>query len=107
MSKARRKNTPVIPSSVMFDIPDMYQSTLTNTRFLLIDIFLKRGQDRVLIFASDEQLNLLYESNTIFMDGKVLQEQKSSKDFEFLVCLHGWIELVKLIMNITFKTFFD
>ena len=69
MSKARRKNTPVIPSSVMFDIPDFYQSTLTNTRFLLIDLFLKRGQDRLLIFASDEQLNLLYESSTIFMDG--------------------------------------
>ena len=69
MSKARRKTTPVIPSSVMFDIPDFYQSTLTNTRFLLIDLFLKRGQDRLLIFAGDQQLNLLYESSTIFMDG--------------------------------------
>lgn len=69
MSKARRKNTPVIPSSAMFHIPDPYQSTLTNTRFLLIDLFLKRGQDRMLVFASDQQLNLLFESSTIFMDG--------------------------------------
>ncbi|CAF4447358.1 unnamed protein product [Rotaria magnacalcarata] len=69
MSKARRKKTPVIPSTFMFEIPDLYQSTLTEKRFLLIDIFLKRGQDRILIFASDQQLKLLYESSTIFMDG--------------------------------------
>ncbi|CAF3191718.1 unnamed protein product [Rotaria socialis] len=69
MSKASRKKTPVIPSNFMFEIPDLYQSTLTEKRFLLIDIFLKRGQDRILIFASDQQLKLLYESSTIFMDG--------------------------------------
>ncbi|CAF4313239.1 unnamed protein product, partial [Rotaria magnacalcarata] len=69
MSKARRKKTPVIPSTFMFEIPDLYQSTLTEKLFLLIDIFLKRGQDRILIFANDQQLKLLYESSTIFMDG--------------------------------------
>ncbi|CAF5116728.1 unnamed protein product, partial [Rotaria sp. Silwood1] len=42
MSKARRKNTPVIPSSVMFDIPELYQQTLAGKRFLFIDVFLKR-----------------------------------------------------------------
>ncbi|CAF1931047.1 unnamed protein product [Rotaria magnacalcarata] len=43
MSKARRKKTPIFS--------------------------IKRGQDRILIFASDQQLKLLYESSTIFMDG--------------------------------------
>ena len=69
MSKARRKITPVIPSTVMFEIPELYQQTLSNGRFLTIDLFLKRGQDRILVFASDQQLELLFESDTIFMDG--------------------------------------
>jgi hypothetical protein len=69
MSKARRKKTPVIPSSAMFEIPEVYQHTLSNKRFLLIDVFLKRGKDRILIFSSDHQLELLFESDTIFMDG--------------------------------------
>ncbi|CAF4570128.1 unnamed protein product, partial [Rotaria sp. Silwood2] len=69
MSKARRKITPVIPSTVMFEIPELYQQTLSNERFLTIDLFLKRGQDRILVFASDQQLELLFESDTIFMDG--------------------------------------
>ncbi|CAF4091569.1 unnamed protein product, partial [Rotaria sordida] len=69
MSKARRKNTPVIPSSVMFDIPELYQQTLAGKQFLPIDVFLKRGKDRILVFSSDQQLKILFESDTIFMDG--------------------------------------
>ena len=69
MSKARRKNTPVIPSSPMFNIPDVYQNTISSKRFLLVDMFLKRGQNRVLIYSSDQQLEMLFESDTVFMDG--------------------------------------
>jgi len=69
MSKARRKNTPVIPSSVVFDIPESYQQTLSTDRFLFMDTFLKRGKSRILVFASDQQLKLLFNSDTIFMDG--------------------------------------
>ena len=69
MSKARRKNTPVIPTSMMFEIPDFYQRTSSSLRFLCADVFLKRGKDRILLFASDQQLELLFESHTIFMDG--------------------------------------
>ncbi|CAF4422128.1 unnamed protein product [Rotaria magnacalcarata] len=69
MSKARRKNTPVIPLSEMFDIPELYQQTPSAKRFLLIDVCLKRSKNRVLVFASDQQLELLFESDTIFMDG--------------------------------------
>ncbi|CAF4868999.1 unnamed protein product [Rotaria sp. Silwood1] len=38
MSKARRKNTPVIPSSEIFEIPELYQQTLSHKRFLLADL---------------------------------------------------------------------
>ncbi|CAF4668553.1 unnamed protein product, partial [Rotaria socialis] len=69
MSKARRKITPVMPSSVIFDIPESYQQTLSNERFLLVDLFMTRGKDRILVFSSDQQLELLFESETIFMDG--------------------------------------
>ncbi|CAF1067528.1 unnamed protein product [Rotaria sp. Silwood1] len=69
MSKARRKNTPVIPSSEIFEIPELYQQTLSHKRFLLADVCLKRGKNRILIFSSDQQLELLFESNTIFIDG--------------------------------------
>ncbi|CAF1052262.1 unnamed protein product [Adineta steineri] len=43
MSKARRKKTPVIPLWEVFNIPKFYQETLLSERFLLIDVFLKRG----------------------------------------------------------------
>ena len=69
MSKARRKKTPVIPTCEVFNIPKLYQETLLSERFLVIDVFLRRGKDRVLVFSSKNQLELLFESETIFMDG--------------------------------------
>jgi hypothetical protein len=35
MSKARRKNTPVIPKSCVFEIPAAYQQTISSKQFLL------------------------------------------------------------------------
>ncbi|CAF1449561.1 unnamed protein product [Rotaria sp. Silwood1] len=69
MSKARRKNIPVIPKSCVFEIPTAYQQTLSNKRFLLMDYYLKRAKERVVIFSSDQQLNLLFNSDVIFIDG--------------------------------------
>ncbi len=69
MSKARRKKTPVIPTSCVFEIPVTYQQTLSEKRLLSMDFYLKRGKDRVLVFASDQQLELLFDSDIIFMDG--------------------------------------
>ena len=63
MSKARRKNTPVIPTSMVFDIPEFYQQTLSSKRFLCVDAFLKRGKDRidqrygVPVLVDDRQIN--------------------------------------------------
>ncbi|CAF4951979.1 unnamed protein product [Rotaria magnacalcarata] len=69
MREALRKITPVIPSSVIFDIPETYQQTFSNERFLLVDLFMTHGKDRVLVCSSDQHLELLFESETIFMDG--------------------------------------
>ena len=69
MSKARRKATPVIPTSCVFEIPAPYQKTLTQEQFLLMDFYLKRGKDRVVVFATVKQLQLLFNSDTVFMDG--------------------------------------
>ena len=69
MSKARRKKTPVIPTSCVFDIPTFYQETLSQKQFLLMDFFLKRGKDRVIVYATAQQLQLLFDSEVIFVDG--------------------------------------
>ena len=69
MSKARRKTTPVIPTSCIFDIPQLYQETRSQKRFLLIDFFMKRGKERVIVYSSEIQLRLLFNSETIFIDG--------------------------------------
>lgn len=69
MSKTRRKITPIIPKSCTFDIPVFYQQTLTQKRYLLMDFFLKRGENRVIVFSTDQQLELLFNSETIFIDG--------------------------------------
>ncbi len=69
MSKARRKTTPVIPTSWIFEIPPLYQETLSQKRFLLMDFFLKRGKDRVIVYSTEEQLQLLFNSEVVFIDG--------------------------------------
>ena len=50
MSKARRKFTPAIPLTVLFDIRDLYGQAISAKRFLLIGLFMKRGEDRILVF---------------------------------------------------------
>ncbi|CAF3819673.1 unnamed protein product [Rotaria sordida] len=69
MSKTRRKITPVIPTSCVFEIPTPYQETLSQKRFLLMDFFLKRGKERVIVYSTNQQLHLLFNSEEIFIDG--------------------------------------
>ncbi|CAF3570067.1 unnamed protein product [Rotaria sp. Silwood1] len=88
MSKARRKNTPVIPSSEIFEIPELYQQTLSHKRFLLADVCLKRGKNLILIFSSDQQLELLFESNTVFVDGTFDTSPGQFKQVNFCQVYH-------------------
>lgn len=64
----RRKLTPVLPSSSFFDIPDSYQVTLRNEIFLFSDTLVCRRK-RMLLFSSITQLEMLFDSATILMDG--------------------------------------
>ncbi|CAF0790236.1 unnamed protein product [Adineta steineri] len=72
LNKKRRKTTPILPSSVDFDIPLKYKMTTTGERYLLADR-VQRCEDeitqRIIVFATDEQLRTLFTSSHILMDG--------------------------------------
>ena len=85
MSKTRRQTTPVIPTSCVFEIPTSYQETLSQKRFLLMDFFLKRGKERVIVYSTEQQLHLLFDSETIFIDGTFLV---TPGDFEQVFLIH-------------------
>ena len=68
MAQARRPNLPVRPQSCLFNIPEQYRSTIDGKRFLLTEETPIR-RERLLLFTSDKQLDLLFNSDTIVMDG--------------------------------------
>ncbi|CAF4979696.1 unnamed protein product, partial [Rotaria socialis] len=68
INKARRAVTPIIPTTQLFDIPDPFARTLRDNSFLIIDKLIARRQ-RMILFASDEQLKMLFSAETILMDG--------------------------------------
>ena len=59
---------PLLPQSCLFDLPDVYTQTGDGKRFLLLDETLIR-RERVLMFASDQQLDVLFRSEIVYMDG--------------------------------------
>ncbi|CAF1672524.1 unnamed protein product, partial [Adineta ricciae] len=67
LSRLRRQTTPALPTSRDFDIPDRYGETLAGKPFLLIDTLI-RGK-RMLAFANELQLVILFKSKHIFIDG--------------------------------------
>ena len=85
LNKARRLQTPAIPGSQIFEIPEFYSKTLKGLRFLCIDETIKR-KTRMLVFSSDEQLKLLFSSSTILMDGTF---SSSPSIFDQVYCIHA------------------
>lgn len=76
----RRKLMPEIPQTCSFDIPDIYKKDFLNCdRLLLHDSadphfqvdqsLYTRPEGRVLVWSSDLQLNLLFNSEKLYMDG--------------------------------------
>ncbi|CAF4773734.1 unnamed protein product, partial [Rotaria socialis] len=59
--------TPLLPKSCRFDIPTLYNHTINVERFLLYDKM--RRNKRILIFATDDQLRVLFKAKHILMDG--------------------------------------
>ncbi|CAF3574696.1 unnamed protein product [Rotaria sp. Silwood1] len=68
MNKARRLETPRIPDSQLFDIPYLYTRTIKNEEFLCVDKMIKR-KTRVLLFAPNEQLKMLFQNSIVLIDG--------------------------------------
>ncbi|CAF4241917.1 unnamed protein product, partial [Rotaria sordida] len=66
--RERRKCIPIIPQSLDFIIPYSYTLTRGHERFLLADEKTTNG-GRILIFASNAQLNKLFKSAYVFCDG--------------------------------------
>ena len=85
MNKARRLQTPAIPDTQMFDIPELYTKTLRKESFLCLDKSLKR-KTRMLLFASPEQLKLLFQSSVVLMDGTF---SASPSIFDQVYCIHA------------------
>lgn len=76
----RRKTTPELPSSASFSIPESYSRDFRDLERLLLHdsadpkyVFNQssniRSAGRVLIWSSDLQLNVLFDSDRLHMDG--------------------------------------
>lgn len=85
LSKARQKLIQSLPQSCCFDIPDQFKTTTDGQRFLLCDESLAR-RERLLIFASDHQLDLLFKSSIVYMDGTF---GKSPPHFPQIYIIHA------------------
>ncbi|CAF0856064.1 unnamed protein product [Rotaria sordida] len=85
----RRRTTPVLPTSVDFNIPSRYQKTTDGERYLLADRIQPGGEKvekRLIIFSTDEQLRLLFTSPHIMMDGTF---DSCPPYFEQVFSIHG------------------
>ena len=86
LQKLRRKAFPPIPIDQKFIIPVVYKETYANERFLLYDKRKNSYGGRLLVFASDEQLKVLFQSYVLFADGTF---KVAPKLFEQLYVIHG------------------
>ncbi len=85
ISRTRQKAVPPAPQSCVFDIPDQFTLTMDNKRFLLLDETRIR-RERLLLFSSDVQLDLLFKSSIIYMDGTF---NKRPNNFFQLYIIHA------------------
>ena len=68
LNKTRRAITPLIPTTQLFDVPEPFNKTLRKNEFVVVDKMITRRQ-RILLFVSNEQLKMLFNAETILMDG--------------------------------------
>jgi hypothetical protein len=85
LNKARRLQTPPIPDAQLFDLPECYTKTIKGLPFLCIDQLIKR-KTRMLVFASNEQLKMLFNSSIVLMDGTF---SSSPSIFSQVYCIHA------------------
>jgi hypothetical protein len=89
LNRMRRQITPTLPISMNFNIPVFYQQTNDRQRFLLTDRIQRvegNVAKRMIVFATDEQLRLLFGCSHILMDGTF---DSSPPHFEQIDSIHG------------------
>ena len=72
-----------------FDIPPKYKKTANGERYLLADRVQRCGgvvQNRIIVFATDEQLRTLFTCSHIMMDGTF---DSSPAEFDQIYSVHG------------------
>ncbi len=86
LHKLRRRSLPPLPQDQKFVVPLVYQETYSHQKFLIYDKRKSSYGGRLMIFSPEEQLNVLYQSDTLFADGTF---KVSPKLFEQLYVIHG------------------
>ena len=80
---------PALPITIDFYIPRLYKMALDGERYLLADHVWNANGDvsrRIVIFATDEQLQFLFKCTHILMDGTF---STSPKHFAQVYSIHG------------------
>jgi len=79
--------TPNLPTTIdVIDLQDEWTTTTANERFLLVN---DGDQDKILIFATDRNLQLLADNDTIYADGTFYT---CPSLFTQLYTLHGMVD---------------
>ncbi|CAF1482825.1 unnamed protein product, partial [Rotaria sordida] len=88
-SRLRLSLLPSIPSDLDFIVPVRYTVNIDGQRFLLADLSNQKRFKRLLVFASDRQLDILFQCDWLFIDGtfKIVPAL-----FAQLVCIVGIFE---------------
>ncbi len=89
LQKHRRKNVPPLPLSSDFEIPLLYQCTWSGEEFIVADLKKKRVGGRLIMFSSNEQVDLLLSSTTWFCDGTFKTRPLLFAQVYIIQCLVG------------------
>ncbi|CAF1173782.1 unnamed protein product [Adineta ricciae] len=96
LQKHRRKTVPALPKSLIFEIPSLYQHTWSGGQFILADVLKERGDERLIMFSSDEQIELLLNSSTWFCDGTFKTRPALFEQVYIIQCLTGDQDIRKI-----------
>jgi hypothetical protein len=75
-----------LPSDLHFVIPTKFTVNIDGERFLLEDLSNQKRFKRLLIFASERQLDVLFQSEWLFIDGTF---KAAPSMFTQLICVIG------------------
>jgi hypothetical protein len=89
LQKHRRKNIPPLPLSLAFDIPLIYQRTWLGEEFIIADIRKQRVGGRLIMFSSNEKIDILLKSTIWFCDGTFKTTPPMFEQVYIIQCLVG------------------